>query len=150
MKVRYSALALVLILSGCRQVQLYERLQNIQKAEWHNHYVPTFTFDITDTTKLYNVYAVVRHTNAYPYNNLWVKAGIIPPGDTLRTRRFDLKLAASDKWLGSGMDDIWEHRVELFSGMPLKAGRYNFTLQQDMRQNPLPEIMQVGIRVEPQ
>lgn len=55
----------------------------------------------------------------------------------------------SGKWLGSGMGDIWDNRV-LFKQQfrfPEK-GTYIFTLEQAMRIDPLPQIMDVGIRIE--
>ena len=51
----------------------------------------------------------------------------------------------------TGMDDVYEHRALLFS-RPVRfdrSGSVTFTLQQIMRQNPLPGVMQAGIRVEP-
>jgi gliding motility-associated lipoprotein GldH len=72
------------------------------------------------------------------------------PGDTLRKQKLDLKLATDDKgWLGSGMDDIYEHRI-LITDKPvaLKAGTYRFKLENIMREDPLEHVMNVGIRVE--
>ncbi|MES2646832.1 MAG: gliding motility lipoprotein GldH [Bacteroidota bacterium] len=143
--------SLITTLTGCEQVALYERLQNIEKAAWSEQQVPSFTFDITDTTINYNVYVVVRHTNTYSYRNIWLNIGLQQPGDTVRQQPFELQLAAIDSWLGTGMDDVFEHRALLFS-KPVhfsKPGPITFTLQQIMRQNPLPGIMQVGVRVEP-
>src|SRR5215218_9012852 len=106
---------LCLTLTSCKQMALYERLQNIQKAAWSEQQVPSFTFDITDTTAAYNVYVVLRHTNQYPFRNIWLNVGLQQPGDTLRHQPFELQLAASDNWLGTGMDDVYEHRALLFS-----------------------------------
>ena len=53
-------------------------------------------------------------------------------------------------WEGTGMDDIWEVR-KLINGQPrrfIKKGQYNFSISQAMRDNPLPGIMNVGLRVE--
>lgn len=147
-------LVLVLVgscIAGCKQVALYERLQNIPKAAWSEDKVPSFSFEITDTITAYNVFVVIRHTNQYPYRNIWLNVGLQQPGDTARHQHFELQLAATDKWLGTGMDDIYEHRARLFN-QPVhfsKSGTVIFTMQHIMRQNPLPGIMQAGIRVEP-
>ena len=72
------------------------------------------------------------------------------PGDSLRKQQLDLRLATDDKgWLGSGMDDIYEHRI-LITEKPsaLKAGKYRFLLENIMREDPLEHVMNVGIRVE--
>ena len=153
-KIKFLCIAFVFlttVLTSCKQPALYERLQNIQKAAWDEQQVPSFTFDITDTTSAYHVYVVVRHTNQYPYRNIWLNVGLQQPGDTLRHQPFEVQLASADRWLGTGMDDVFEHRAMLFS-QPVhfnKSGPVTFTLQQTMRQNPLPGVMQAGIRVEP-
>ena len=52
-------------------------------------------------------------------------------------------------WLGSGMDDIFEHRIAFNDKpAPFQKGKYTFTLQQDMREDPLEHIINAGIRVE--
>ena len=53
------------------------------------------------------------------------------------------------RWLGSGMDDIFEHRILINpQPRPLRKGTYTFTLEQDMREDPLEHILNAGIRVE--
>jgi gliding motility-associated lipoprotein GldH len=143
--------SLFVFLDSCTQVELYERMQNISNASWNNQQEPSFTFQVKDTVVPYNIYVVIRHTNNYAYRNIWLNIGLQQAGDTMRYQPFELQLAGPDKWLGTGMDDIFEHRALLFS-QPVhfsKAGDLTFNLKHIMRQNPLPGIMQIGIRVEP-
>lgn len=145
------AASLFLGLFACKQNALYERMHNIPEAKWQRTFIPTFSFNISDSNAFYRVYVVVRHTNKYPYRNVWMNVGIQQPQDSMRVQQFELPLAASDKWLGVGMDDVFERRVLLFP-RPVKfphAGEVKFTLQHTMRLDPLPELLQVGIRVEP-
>ncbi len=148
---RFLIVVFCLFLYSCKQVELYERLKNIDKASWQKQQVADFNLDITDTISPYNVYVVIRHTNAYAYRNIWLNVGLQQAGDSMRYQSFELELAAADKWLGTGMDDIYEHRALLFP-KPVhfnKIGPVHFSLQHIMRQDPLPGLMQVGIRVEP-
>ncbi len=117
--------------------------------KWSASEQPSFTFTISDTTTRYNVFVVLRHSDAYHYNNMWVNITTIPPGDTAQTIRANLKLGDNKRWLGNSIDDIVEHRI-LINTNPVrfKAGNYKFILQQIMRENPLPEVLNVGIRVE--
>jgi gliding motility-associated lipoprotein GldH len=94
---------------------------------------------------------VLRHADAYRYNNLWVNIHTKAPGDsTAQVQALDLQLATNDRgWLGVGMDDIYEHRVRISQApVQLKAGTYQFKLEQIMRDDPLEHILNVGIRVE--
>lgn len=79
-----------------------------------------------------------------------MKVTTIPPGDTAATQALDLRLADNKNgWLGSGMDDIFEHRIKITRApVRLKAGKYSFTLQHIMREEPLQHVMSVGVRVE--
>ena len=61
---------------------------------------------------------------------------------------FELPLATNEKWLATGMDDIYEHRIKLTDPQYLKAGIYHFIVEQIMREDPLENIMNVGLRVE--
>ena len=72
-----------------------------------------------------------------------------PRQDTAQKIQQDLVLATNEKgWLASGMDDIYEHRVQLGSDQSLKAGKYTFTIEQIMREDPLENVINVGLRIE--
>jgi gliding motility-associated lipoprotein GldH len=151
MKQVAAGFAICLLLAACTEIQLYERTKNIDNASWQKSQVPDFSFQVKDTTTLYHVYVVIRHTHSYGYRNIWLNVGLQQEGDSMRYQPFELALAGPDKWLGVGMDDIYEHRALLFP-QPVhfnKIGQVIFSVQHIMRQNPLPGIMQVGIRVEP-
>jgi hypothetical protein len=47
------------------------------------------------------------------------------------------------------MDDIYEHRIKLAPDAgKLKAGSYKFILENIMREDPLKEVLNVGVRIE--
>lgn len=119
------------------------------KHEWKSSEKPVFTFEITDTASLYNIFFVIRHEDAYGYNNIWVNMNVRSPADTINVRREFILANNKTGWLGSGMDDIFEHRIPFNDKpAPLHQGKYTFTLQQDMREDPLEHVLNVGIRVE--
>ena len=86
---------------------VFEKDLPLPSQQWESSFRPTFTFNIsqTDTAYRYNVYIVLRHTDAYNYNNIWIRGTVREPGDTAaRSQRYDLLLATNDKgWLASGM-----------------------------------------------
>lgn len=139
-----------LCLSSCTTIDMYEKTVPIPGHAWQNSFRPTFDFTIKDTTPLYQVYLVLRHTEKYNYNNIYVNLYVKGPGqDTAQKIRQSIDLATNEKgWLATGMDDIYEQRRPLGEQQPLKAGLYTFTIEQVMRDNPLPHVLDVGIRVE--
>jgi len=139
-----------LCLSTCTTVDLYERTVSLPGHEWKSTNKPEFNFIITDTTVLYQVFFVIRHTEKYNYNNIWVNYYYQPPNDTLHKEAREFQLATNEKgWLATGMDDIYEHRIKLSPDAgKLKAGSYKFILENIMREDPLKEVLNVGVRIE--
>jgi gliding motility-associated lipoprotein GldH len=141
----------VLYLASCTSVGVFEENSTFKNQEWASNNKPTIHFNISDTTVPYNVYLVLRHTDAYNYNNVWLKWTVQQPGDSVkRTQQFDLRLASNDKgWLGSGMDDIYEHRMLVQPKTIFQhPGDYSVTLEHIMREDPLLHVLSVGLRVE--
>lgn len=147
-------LAVSVFIQACQSIELYEKSVTIPGHSWDKSYKPSFNFTIKDTAVPYKLYVVLRHTDKYNYNNIYVNITTQQPGqDSSRTGRYDLTLATNEKgWLGSGMDDIYEHRILLTpAGQEFyfrKPGDYTFSIEQIMRENPLQHVMNVGLRLE--
>ncbi len=149
LKVCYIMLLMSLTVAGCRQIDVYEKSVAFSRQQWHSADKPSFIFTVTDTTVLYNIFVVLRHGDAYHFNNLWINITTIPPGDTAQTVRANLKLGDNKQWLGNAIDDIVEHRILINSNpLRLKQGNYKFIVQQIMREDPLDYVLNAGIRVE--
>ena len=143
--------AIPLLILSCKQVAVYEKNTPIPHYKWQQNFAATGTFTIKDTLAAYNIYIVIRHTDAYKYNNIWLNVGLQPPGDTMFYQNVNLTLANdANGWEGTGMNDIWEVR-KLINGQPrrfIKNGEYKFSITHIMRDNPLPDIMSAGLRVQ--
>jgi gliding motility-associated lipoprotein GldH len=153
----YKPLLFVLLLSalsGCMSSPYYQKQYALQGQAWHHDDCPEFEIDIRDTTCYYNLSFIVRHTDAYPFSNIWLLVSVKQPHDTAFTQtRLELPLADPlGKWMGMGMGEIWEQRVPVTTpgdaAIFSQKGRYIIRLQQNMRLNPLPDILHVGLRVE--
>jgi gliding motility-associated lipoprotein GldH len=142
-------LGFVSFITACETIDVFEKNVSIPNHEWSNSFRPEIAFEISDTASLYNIFIVLRHTDAYRYKNIYMNIYTQVPGNPVSKARVDLQLATDDKgWLGSGMDDIFEHRILINTGTFKKAGLYKYTLEQIMREEPLQHVMNVGIRVE--
>lgn len=142
------------VVAGCMPSPYYEKHATFSHNAWSNKAVPVFKFDIKDTTARYNLYFIIRHTEAYPFSNIWVNIYSKQPGSKkYEQSRIEIPLAEpSGKWLGRGMGEIWEQRMPIMrNDNPMlfnKPGTYEIKFEQNMRVNPLPEILQVGLRIE--
>jgi len=140
-------LSSLVIMASCKQIDVFEKNTAIPKSNWQRNYSATGTFQVTDTSTAYNIYIVIRHTDAYKYNNIWLQVGLQSPGDSIKFQNINLTLASdAGGWEGSGMNDIWEVR-KLVSRRPMEKGEYRFVINHIMRDEPLPGIMNVGMRI---
>ncbi|MGI4759810.1 MAG: gliding motility lipoprotein GldH [Janthinobacterium lividum] len=151
------ALAGVAALAGCDPNRVYEENTDLKSPSgdayvWDVQQRPTFTFTIADTTARYNVYFNVRNAADYGFYNLYLKHTLTgpngrPAGPAL-LHQMVLMDAKTGQPLGAGAGDIFDHQ---FLALPhqhfAKPGTYKLTLEQYMRQNQLPGIMAVGVRV---
>jgi gliding motility-associated lipoprotein GldH len=142
---------LICIFASCKHINVFEKNIPFISNEWKSDVTATGTFTIEDTSALYNLHVVLRHTDAYAYNNIWLNISLQSPGDSMYFQKLDLTLGNdASGWEGVGMSDIWEVR-KLINGAPKrfkKIGVYHFSIKQIMRDEPLKQVMSVGLRVE--
>jgi gliding motility-associated lipoprotein GldH len=146
----YILLFYIVAFSSCQTVDLYEKIASIPRHEWKADYKPQFQFTIKDTAALYDIYIDVRHNEKYEFNNIWLALTWQRNGDSTQSGQYELPLANNDGWLGTAMDDLYDHRVRITPerGIPLKAGDYTFSVAQVMRKDPLENVLNVGLRIE--
>lgn len=140
-----------LFLASCSEMNAFEKNVALKKQEWAGSVKPQIEFRITDTTALYNLYIVIRHTDAYGFNNIWVKCSVKGPEDTAaKSQQYNLPLANNQQgWYGSSMDDITEARILIQPDTKFtQTGIYHFSLEQTMRQDPLLHVLNAGVRIE--
>ncbi len=140
----------IVMLNSCNKINVYEKQVSIPNFKWKKDFIPTFTFENTDKNSKKNIYAVIRHTNNYAYNNLWLRLTAKNANNTKADSSFNIQLTNQNKaWLGKGMDDIYEVRQQLTTFVG-DTGIYTFAIENIMRDNYLPEILNVGLRIEKQ
>jgi gliding motility-associated lipoprotein GldH len=104
---------------------------------------------IDDTSVPYNLYINLRVTGEYKYSNIFVL--IRRNGPKLRgVTRYEIKLANLDgEWLGQGSGNLYSYQVPVLTNYKFpEKGTYTFEIEQNMRDNPLHEVNDVGLRVE--
>jgi gliding motility-associated lipoprotein GldH len=158
LKKHFNRLAGILFLSffifSCTQIDLYEKTVTIPGHDWKNSFQPAFRFTIKDTASPYQLFLILRHNDKYDYNNIYINLYAKQPGsDSMQKVRYDLRLANNEQgWLASGMDDIYEHRIQLTPSDQQfyfrKPGDYTFIVEQIMREDPLKNVLNVGLRIE--
>ena len=118
-----------------------------RKWTYRNHIVNSF--EIKDNSKAYNIYFKLRHTADYKYSNIFILAHFKDGKNTI-TKRFQYKLAKNDgEWLGSGSGNIFSYVLPMQTNYRfLKNGQFTIEIEQNMRDNPLVEVVDLGVLVE--
>lgn len=145
----------LLFTMGCIPSNSFEKTVSFPQHVWKQSNKPHFDFQITDTTASYKLFMFLKHTDAYPFSNLWVNIHThVPDGVQPSTKRLELTLANEEgKWFATGMNEIREHKIPLNGNGVVrfnKKGLYRIELEQIMRLDPLPEVMNAGIILEKQ
>ncbi|HZI54469.1 MAG TPA: gliding motility lipoprotein GldH [Chitinophagaceae bacterium] len=143
-------LCVLLIFSGCDPYRVFEENKKLDNNEWDQNKPLVFQVAVQDTAIPYNVYVNVRNAGYYRFSNLYLFINSRFPGGQMQRDTLECILAAPDgRWLGEGLGDIWDNRILFKEGVRFpQMGEYRFELIQAMRINPLPGIMDAGIRIE--
>lgn len=109
--------------------------------------------EIADSIARGELRLLVRHTNDYPYSNLWIELGSQQPADsghlTLRRDTFCIELAdIYGNWHGRGSGTTYEKTDTLFTGFNLINGA-PLRLRHIMRPDRVEGIEKVGLIFEP-
>jgi gliding motility-associated lipoprotein GldH len=148
----YPALLLfVLALGGCTDPNaVIDQNTEINNNNWAYVNKLRYMVKIDNADIAYNLCLNLRVTADYKYSNLFILIHQTGPDQKPASVRYEFKLANTDgEWLGDGSGNIYSYQIPFKKGykFPLK-GTYTFEIEQNMRDNPLREVSDVGLRVE--
>lgn len=140
---------LFFISNGCINNSGYEKNISINKYLWDYQQVPEFKIHVQNTNQYIDVFLNLRHTSMYKYSNLSLLIEEIDPKNQVKKYHLELQLSDSDgRWRGVGAGNILSHQLRFIENHLLAdTGTYVFKVKQNMSINPLPEIVDVGIKI---
>lgn len=144
----FTLIGISMFLVGCKQ-NLVDFSNEVPQRQWFYRNHITANFDVKDSSKTYNIFLKLRHTAEYRYSNIFVLAHFID-GQKKKTIRYEYKLAEKDgKWLGSGSGNLFNYQLPLKTNYRFQhAGKQTIDIEQNMRDNPLLEVADLGILIE--
>lgn len=143
--------AFALTLVSCDDAVLYEKNEDIKNGSWNMKQQLGFDFEVPDTTTRYNFYFNIRNTDEYPFSNIYVFFHTKFPNGKMGndTIEFPLMDENTGQWKGKGQGDIHDCRLIFRQNARFPvAGKYHMDVEQAMRMEELPGIMNAGIRIE--
>lgn len=150
---KYAPLFLLisLIVSSCKDSALLDKNITIAEHQWDYAHPAEIAVHITDPSRAYRIYLNLRHTPDYQYANVFLLMHLRQPSGKDTTERIELTLAEPDgRWVGRSAGSNYSFQELIKDNYRFAdSGQYVFALEQNMRENPLREITDVGIRIEP-
>jgi len=145
------AIPIALSLASCSDNALFDDYFAIANQNWSYDKPVKVSVDIEDASQPYNVYINFRHTEDYSYSNIWLRLTQIAPSGKKTTVREEFQLAQQDgKWIGKGSGNLYSYRLIYKERFRFDTtGKHTFIIEQNMRDNPLKAVTDVGLRVEP-
>ena len=138
------------VLISCDSDLVYEENERIPGNKWSRYHIPVFEVEITDTLRAHDLMINIRNTGEYPRNNLFLFISANAPGGASARDTIELLLAEpSGRWKGRGFGSIWQNRFYYKKNIRFaETGKFIFEVEQAMRIEELPGIVDVGLRVE--
>lgn len=141
---------IVALLTACNKNIVYSKYKTFSDEAWYAKDKAVFDLEITDTESLNNISLMIRHGDAYPFNNLFLFVTTKYPDGKILSDTMEIVLAnQKGEWQGSGVGDIFDFKVPVKKNtrFPL-AGKYEFTFEQAMRVDPVPMLLDFGFEIE--
>ena len=129
---------------------IYEESLKIESAEWHRNDIAQYEFNIDDSEAVYSFYLNFRHGGAYPYKNVYLFCRTTSPSGKVATDTAQMILANNfNRWMGKGIGDLYDYQFKFKEGdLFPEIGKYQFSIEQGMRDSILPEITDIGIAIK--
>ena len=137
-----------ILLVSCQDNVVYTAFKTLPLMGWEADSSLCYNPTITDSTAVYQMQITVRHTDAYPFQNLWLFVDINK--DTLNIIRDTIECyLANDRgeWLGSGLTI---HELPLLYDDNFRFatnGEYHIAITQGMRSDTLMGIKEIGVKI---
>lgn len=148
---RILGVMMLIFLVGC-STSGEDVMMNPINNKWSKKAEQKFKLEITDSQNPKNIIFVVRNNNDYPYSNIRFIVNFKNPkkSKTAQVDTLNYILAKPNgEWLGTGFGETKETLFQYRTNYKFpEKGTYEIGVTQAMRNDDLPGIEDVGIKVE--
>ncbi|MEL6606849.1 MAG: gliding motility lipoprotein GldH [Bacteroidota bacterium] len=138
---------------ACGGTSIYQTSTSLEHSQWPASSVLDFSFQVGDESQDYDIYLLVKNSQDYPYQNLYVTYYLEDATHNLLHKElknyalFDIK---TGKPLGTGWRKSKRHEFLLTTGYQFsQSGSYTLKLVHFMRTDHLPGLQTIGMKVTP-
>lgn len=146
-RIKRVVLGAAICMASCSSDIVYTDTQHIDHEEWAaDNYI---TFDAPVLYGLYSIDIMLRSTEKYEYQNIWLFIDT-KAGDTILTTD-TVEMWLSDNFgrrLGQGIGSILTDHIRMNDSITLADSTYQFVVRHGMRTDTLQGISDVGITIQ--
>lgn len=149
------ALLPLLLLCSCTQRTIFSEYHSLPRNGWDADSAICFAFATPDTINNYDIIVSIRHTQHYPYQNMWLfvdessvnRFSEAPYNTTTDTIEFYLA-DERGKWLGNGYGNIREMPVLYQHNITFPSSdTISLCIRHAMRDNELHGVDKIGMQI---
>ncbi|MDO9634757.1 MAG: gliding motility lipoprotein GldH [Paludibacter sp.] len=143
----YFSFFVMLFFVACAKKAVFNEFKLIAPAGWSADSICAFEMEVNEPDLRYNLFLNVRHTGAYPYQNLWLFVEKQSPDSILFNDTIACNLADhTGKWLGAGSGSVYLLSVPYQQQFD-SPGVYTYKIRHGMREDNLKGINAIGLRL---
>jgi len=133
-----------LAFTSCRNNIEYSQFCSIPSEKWAIDEVASFDYSIADTAVDYRMLIYVRHTECYPYQNMWLFVNNAHRTDTIEFYLADDR----GQWLGDKHHGFYEMPVLFEENIHFAdTGTYHMEIAHGMRDSLLRGVTDIGLEI---
>lgn len=138
-------IGIMMLLTSCRSDIVYSQFIPMAISnQWHEDSIAQFDYAITDTSVDYRILVYVRHTERYPYQNMWLFINNGAMNDTIEFYLADDR----GQWLGNKHHGFIEMPVLIEENCHYPdTGVYHLAIQHAMRDSLLRGVTDIGVEI---
>lgn len=143
-------LVTAVVFVSCGRRPEYNEFIPVDSQAWSADSSCVFTLDVKDSVTRYDLLISIRHTSAYPYQNLWLFIEQLSPDSLITRDTIACTLADhTGRWIGTGTGTVYLLPVPFKQQFRFsKPGVYQYSITHGMRDKGLKGINAIGLKSE--
>ncbi len=138
------------ILFSCNSKHYYQSAIEVPAGVWHYDSLVHFVVPINDSSAFYRIAFKIKHSQSYPYANLWIKVISKCPCGAVKIDTVNLWfIDAQNRFVGTKIGNTWTIVLPFQDSVKFpNNGDLEIFIQHIMRKNDVNGISQIGIIVD--
>jgi len=145
-------LMITLLCCSCQRKSFYQHSKALPASGWKQNLPINFRDSLpSDVPDSMHFVITLRHTNLYPYQNIWLYVQVKSSDGTTRTDSIDWRLAETNgRWFGKGWGSLYNISCRLPDLKIKRTGTkrwFEIKIQHGLRDEILEGVEDIGIRL---